>query len=142
MELEIKQDAFDNLLSWACDAPVMRCTAKTHKPLGPNGVPKSRPIVGASKGLTTALGELVSDLLEPLAKGAEDQKEAQSTEELMRAIEDAIIKMKDKKINQCVVGSMDVEALYPSLDQKASARIVREEYVSLDIEVKDVIGKL
>ena len=83
-----KARCFDNVSSWACDAPVMRCTAKTHKPLGPNGVPKSRPIVGASKGLTTALGELVSDLLEPLAKGAEDQKKAQSTEELMRVIGD------------------------------------------------------
>ena len=53
----------------------------------------------------------MSDLLEPLAKAEEDQREAQSTEELMLAIEDANIKMKDKKIKQCVVGSMDVESL-------------------------------
>ena len=52
-----KGRCYDNLSSWACDPPVMRCTAKTHKPVGPGGVPKSRPIVGASKGLTTGLGE-------------------------------------------------------------------------------------
>ena len=30
---------------------------------GTNGVPKSRLIVGATKGLTTALGEMISALL-------------------------------------------------------------------------------
>ena len=84
-----KGRCYNNISSWACDPPFMRCTAKTHKPVGPEGVPKSRPIVGASKGLTTALGELVSDILEPVARVEPDPKEAQSTEELMSAIKEA-----------------------------------------------------
>ena len=111
-----KARCYDNLSSWACDPPVMRCTAKTHKPVGPKGVPKSRPIVGASKGLTTGLGELLSDILEPLAKSNEDPREAQSTEELMRSIQDANRRLSEAGIGKCLVGSMDVEALYPSLD--------------------------
>ena len=55
---------YDNMSSWACDVPVLRCVAKTHK-AAQNGVPKSRPIVGASHGLSTAIGELISDIIEP-----------------------------------------------------------------------------
>ena len=120
----------------------MRCTAKTHKAVGPGGIPKSRPIVGASKGLTTALGELVSDILEPVARAEPDPKEAQSTEELMSAIKEANLKMKEKEVNECVIGSMDVEALYPSLDQRLSAKIVKEEYIKSDVEIAEVDWKI
>ena len=48
---------YDNMSSWACDSPILRCVAKTHKPAGENGVPQSSPIVGACKGLTTAPGQ-------------------------------------------------------------------------------------
>ena len=33
---------YDNVSSWACDPPIMRCLPKTHKPPGPSGLPKSR----------------------------------------------------------------------------------------------------
>ena len=58
----------DNLSSWAQDPPTLRCVAKMHKKQGSGGIPKSRPIVAASAGLTTALGEIISDLIEPIAK--------------------------------------------------------------------------
>ena len=56
------------LTSWTCDPPILRAVAKTHKATDPEGTPKSRPIVGAARGLTTPLGEQLSDLLEPVAK--------------------------------------------------------------------------
>ena len=40
---------YDNVSSWVCDPPTMRCLPKTYKLLGLNGVPKSRPVVGAAK---------------------------------------------------------------------------------------------
>ena len=30
---------YNNMSSWACDPPVMRCLPKTHKPIGRGGVP-------------------------------------------------------------------------------------------------------
>ena len=48
---------FENASSWACDPPILRCVAKTHKAVGQGGILKLRTIVGASKGLTTSLGE-------------------------------------------------------------------------------------
>ena len=76
----------------------MRCVAKMHKAVGPGGIPKSRPIVGASKGLTTSLGEIVFDILEPIARTMEDLKEAQSTEELMRSIQETNHELGEKEV--------------------------------------------
>ena len=75
-----------NLSSWACDAPVLRAVAKTHKAPDKQGYLKSRPIVGASRGLTTPLGEVISDLLDPVARARGKIWEAQSTEEILRKI--------------------------------------------------------
>ena len=40
------------------------------------------------------------------------------------------------------MASMDVEALYPSINQVAAAKIVKAEYMNSDIEVKDVDWKI
>ena len=111
---------------------------KTHKPTGDNGVPKSRPIVRATKGLTTSLVEMISDIIEPIARMNPEQSKAQSTEELMREIEDANMKVGHRKMEEIVVASMDVSALYPSLDEAGSARIVMEEFIASGLEVKGV----
>ena len=44
---------FDNTSSWTCDPPILRATAKTHKNTDEKGLPKSWPVVGASRELTT-----------------------------------------------------------------------------------------
>ena len=84
---------------------------KTHKPTQSNGVPKSRPVVGASSGLTTYIGDVISDILEPIAKIREDSLEAQSTEEVRRIIEDASLRSETEGIRNLVADSMDVIAL-------------------------------
>ena len=111
--------------------------AKTYKPVGGNGVPKLRPIVGATKGLTLALGEMILDLIELIARICPEQSEAQSTEELMREIQESYSKISDKSGKEIVVASMDVSALYPSLDQAESARIVKE-FISPGLEIEGV----
>ena len=79
---------FDNISSNAYDPPILRCVAKTHEPVGKNGVPKSRPIIRAKKGLTTALDEMISDLVETIARLCLDPTEAQNIEKVMRIIEE------------------------------------------------------
>ena len=73
----------------------MRCTAKTHKPVGAEGVPKSGPIVGATKGLTTAQGKMISDIIEPIARTCPEELEEQSKEEMMRQIEETNNRIRD-----------------------------------------------
>ena len=115
---------FDNITSLACDPPIMRCMAKTHKPIGENGVPKSRPVVGAAQGLTTPIGDLILDIIEPLARVEPEKTEAQSTEELIRSIQEANTGLKNVRDDNTVLASMDVVALYPSIDQREAAAIV------------------
>merc|ERR1711867_161661 len=116
-----------NLSSWACDPPILRAVAKTHKATDPEGTPKSRPIVEAARGLTTPLGEQLSDLLEPVAKCRSKIWEAQSTEEVLRKIGEANLTVETQAVKQIIVGSLNVEALYPSIDQKEGPRLVSEE---------------
>ena len=78
-----KARCHDNSSSWACDPPILRATAKTHKKTDSEGLPKSQPIVGAARGLTTPLGETLSELLEPVAKARTQKWEVQSTEEVV-----------------------------------------------------------
>ena len=67
------------LLGHGCSS--IEITAKTHKATGENNILKSHLIVGASKGLTTPLGELLSDLVELISRMREESDEAQSTED-------------------------------------------------------------
>ena len=82
----------------------------SHIPRG-GGVPKSRPMVGASKGLTTSLGKLLSDLIEPVSRMNNDSREAQSTEEVMRMIEEVNFKRVEDGVKEIALGSMDMVAL-------------------------------
>ena len=105
--------------SWASNPPILRCVAKTHKPVRENGLPQSRLIVGTAKGLTTALGEMISDQIEPIIRICPEKYEAGSTKEVMRLIEETKAEIKEShRGEEIVVASMDVLAFYPSLDQQ------------------------
>ena len=123
--LDDRGDSVTQLMSlWACNPPILRATAKTHKKVDVNGLPKSRPIFGAARGLTTPLGEMLSEIIDPIAKARKIQWEAQSTEEVLRQIEETNLKLETEKIEKIAIGSLDVEALYPSISQKDAPRIV------------------
>ena len=62
----------------------------------------------ASKGLTTPLGEMLSDLIVPIT-----MMKTESRKEVLRSIEDANIKLKEGKVESMAIGSMDVKTLYP-----------------------------
>ena len=73
--------------------------------------------------------------------GEEENIEAQSTEELLRCIQEANVTLKEVDPGEVAVGSMDVTALYPSLDQRVSARMVKEAYLASEFEVEGVDWK-
>ena len=50
--------------------------------------------------------------------------EAQSTEEVLRKIEETNHRLREEKVTDVVVGSLDVEAQYPSIDQIEGPKIV------------------
>ena len=92
--------------------------------------------MGAASGLTTYAGDILADIIEPLAKIKEPSIEAQSTEEVRRIIEDASERSKSEGVRNLVTASMDVVALYPSLNQRESAREVAQEFLDSGLQVE------
>ena len=111
---------------------------KTHKATDKEGIPKSRPIVGAARGLTTPLGEQLSDIIEPVSRARNVVWEAQSTEEVLRKIQEANIVLEREKVKDLMLGSLDVEALYPSIDQREGPRLVSEEVRKSQLKFENV----
>ena len=83
--------------------------------------------MGAARGLTTPLGEQLADIIEPVARSRTTVWEAQSTEEVLRKIKEANVILEKEKVQEIMLGSLDVEALYPSIDQREGPRLVSEE---------------
>ena len=68
------------------DPPILRAQAKTHKQVEEDGMPKSRPVCDVSQSYGTPLGDLISDLITPIHRCNANQKEVQSTEEMLAKI--------------------------------------------------------
>ena len=85
---------------------------------------QSRPVVGAQAGVSSRAGDILSDILEPLVSLQSPRFEDLSTEEVLSQLEEAQKAVASTGRRDTVVGSLDVKALYPSLDQMGSARIV------------------
>ena len=124
------------------DPPLLRAVAKTHKKTGQDGMPKSRPVCDGSQCYNAPLGDMLSDLISPIHKSNKEHKEVQSTEEMLAKIEETNEKLAEMGIKNGVLGSMDVEALFPSIDQEDSARIVAEEMIKHGVEYEGVDVRL
>ena len=76
--------------------------------------------------------------MEPVAKAREVIWESQSTEEVLRRISEANLELKKDGAKKIMVGSLDVEALYPSIDQKEGPRIVSEEVLKSKVKFQNI----
>ena len=114
----------NNAGSEAEDPPVMKVLPKVHKGLMPQGHPHSRPVVNAASGMSSRAGDVVSDFLEPLVLLLCPRMEDRSTEEAIHQLEEAEEGMRKSGSNNAMVGSLDVAALYPSIDQEQAADMV------------------
>ena len=79
----------------------------------------------------------MSDILESLFQADHEGVEAISTNNLLSKVEDSNNRMREGSIEESnlMVGSLDVEALYPSIDAKRADQIVRETVTSSDLRV-------
>ena len=118
------QRCMENCGSSAEDVPNLKVLPKVHKPLGPSGHPQSRPVVAAASGLSSRAGDAVADFLEPLVDVEIPRMEDRSTEEVIAQLEEAQMAVRDAGLTDTMAGSLDVKALYPSLDHEESAEAV------------------
>ena len=107
----------ENAGSEALDAPNLKLLPKVHKPATAQGHPQSRPVVAAQTGIT-------SDFLVPVPHMQTPRLEDKSTEEALAQLSEAQGEILEAGSQSTMVGSLDVKALYPSIDQKEAAEMV------------------
>ena len=121
----------------ACSVPILKVLPKLHKPPKENGDTKTRPIVGASSGLTARTGDFIADILDCVTQGGESQEEALSTEDVLNKLEDAATRVKDEG-ERIVVASVDAVGLYPNLNPRAAARQCNKEISESEVKMPDI----
>ena len=110
---------------------------KDHKPCGDKGIPKTWHVCGASESINGEMSECVSTIVEALAQSL-GTEEVMSSEELLSFVDELVQELEDEgedlEEGLCV-GSIDTEALYPSLDISECAGRCRKIYRESDIKV-------
>ena len=115
--------------------------SKDHKPCGPDGLPKTRPVCGSRAGLDYQVQNLLSDVLEPVALQMKDKINAISTEDFISKCEslNRVLKVIHAKgepenilHNLGLIGA-DAEALFPSMMRKPTEAEVWEAAMETDI---------
>ena len=127
-----------NAGSEAEDTPTLKLLPKIHKKFSEAGHPQSRPVVAAASGMTSRAGDVLADILTPMVNVQVPRLEDMSTEEVMAQLADAQHSIWTDGDIQATVGSLDVKALYPSLDVEGSVQIVANMIVQSDVEIKGV----
>ena len=128
----------DNLGLEAEDVPTMKLLVKTHKPVSAAGHPQSCPVVAAATGLSSRAGDALADILQPMIVADLLRMEDMSTEEVITQLEEAERTMKDSGLTNTMVGSLDVKALYPSLDHMGAAEAVEKFVYNSKVEMCSV----
>ena len=98
--------------------------------------PKTRPVCGAKDCLNMRLSHTLSLILKELLP--DNSTYCDSTEDLLAEIEN----LNNDEVNtNWEIGSLDIEALYPSLDIPKCAEVVSQELYKSDIEIKNINWK-
>ena len=100
---------------------------KDHKPLGPEGLPNTTAMCGASHTINQRISDISTDYLNSLFQ-CEETSKTKSTENFLNSIDKLNQLIREGKVNDklIMIGSLDVEALYPSTDIKKACQIVKE----------------
>merc|ERR1711954_389268 len=104
---------------------------KDHKQTQENGDPVTRPVCYAKHTLNGEMSEFTSSALDPAAKALEG-KEVISTEETAHLLDRLNNKLEKGEVpvyTGLVAGSLDVKALYPSLEIDTCCRLGAERVI-------------
>ena len=106
--------------------PSLKLSHKDHKPIKPSQPAPSRPICSATISPNGQTSHLVSMVLNQLADIYDEGSECRSKEEMIAEMDN--VNRRDD-IEQMIVGSTDVKALYPSLLAVPSTDIIVEVFM-------------
>ena len=101
---------------------------------------QTRPVCNGNVGPLTRLSEILSRTLRGVLEGVDPGACCSSTEELVRSIREANCKMDGDVSKKNVVFSMDVKALYPSININDATRCIEDLIMksTFNIEINDL----
>ena len=107
--------------------PKVSAQPKDHKQIPASGVPKTRGVTGASRSLNQRISDMTNDNLTYMLK-SDQSKEIGSTEKLLNVVEQVNLDIDAGKIDSTdmIIGSLDVNALYASINMKQAVQLTRE----------------
>ena len=88
--------------------------------------------------LSSQAGDVIADLLEPLVSVSLPSQEDLSTEEVLSQLEEAEKLIKEQGHTNVTAGSLDVKALYPSLDQTGASEAVSKFVLESKVDLEGV----
>ena len=125
-----------NYLSTNHEIPPLYGLRKDHKSV-PEGDeekgPPQRPVCGAMVASNYRISHFISQIIRPIIDQAEEP--CTSREDLLSKIEHI---NESEDLEDCIIGSMDVKALYPSIDIEFSVDRCVEMILNSSIEFKNV----
>ena len=128
-----------NLITEDNPAPILRGTAKDHKMYDdPQKGPKMRPIMGARIGPNTGLAQIGSLITRGIKNNLPNKYEIRNTEEILQKFKAYNENLNSSTNPKKVLGSMDIEQFYPSLDPKRVAQVVRMLWSECSLLIEDV----
>ena len=77
----------ETLLRKSYQVPPLSLLIKDHKVMNEEGLPSTRPVVSACRGMNVPLSDLLSEILEPLARDLMNSNKVISSEHLLNMID-------------------------------------------------------
>ena len=97
--------------------------------------PPLRSVCGATESINGSLSDFLTEILTLVGDRADTSKtNCLSTEEMVEAL--SSYNCQAETTTNSEIFSMDVQAMFPNLDTKKVARVVAEEFLSLDLEIE------
>ena len=115
---------------------------KDHKPIPPGeNSPPVRPICGCIESHNGQISYILSTILTEIANRMNEtiKTECESTQEMIYRIDESNRTNRIQTTNSTyIIGSLDVKALYPSLEVEATTELVREAVLASDINFSGI----
>ena len=118
------------------EIPPLYGLRKDHKEIPPGEEekgPPQRPVCGAVVASNYRISHFISSVIQPIIGKAKHP--CSSTEDMLSRVSEV---NKDVDLSNCIIGSMDVKALYPSIDIDFAVDKCVEMIVGSEVEFKNV----
>ena len=128
-----------NMMENITTVPQASLMQKDHKPPHPDGTPKTRFLCHASMTYNQRLADLTNDICKGMID-SDTTEELNSSEDFLSVIEELNLKIKQGEIdpNDLVIGSLDVENLYGSMNCKKASEIIRNRAKKTKLKVENI----